>query len=289
MMFMLPQPNDGFEWVQASAGLALVCRPLEAVSPHLFTTRPWRLGSRAAADAEGWAEVASAMQVVPGRLVHAHQVHGNSVHVRRAAETAPQQPPAATPEADIIITDDGQTAVAVQTADCVPILIADRRTGVAAAAHAGWRGLALGVPRAAVAALTREFGSRPEDLIAAAGPSISAPRYEVGEDVRERFEARGAQPGELARWFSPSDRSAHWYFDGWRVVRDDLEKAGVPSGQIHVASLCTATYPDLFCSFRRDGSPAGRMAAGIKPPSTPLRAGSPPRPSPHSPADPHAR
>ena len=266
-----------------------MCRPLEGVVPHLFTTRPWRLGSLAAADAAGWAEVASAMQVGPEHFVHAHQVHGKSVYIRRAAEAATESAAATRPEADILVTDDGKVAVAVQTADCVPILLADRRTGVVAAAHAGWRGLALGVPGAAVAALTHEFGSRPDDLVAAAGPSISAPRYEVGDEVRERFAASGARPAELVRWFSRSERTAHWYFDGWRAVRDGLEKAGVPSGQIHIASLCTATYPDLFCSYRRDGSPAGRMAAAVRPRLTNQPGRPSPHPSPRSPIDPRAR
>jgi YfiH family protein len=290
MMFMLPQPNDGFEWVQA-AGPALVCRPLEAVVPHLFTTRPWRLGSRAPADAEGWAQVASAMQVDPGRLVHARQVHGSEALVRRAGDTGvdQDQPLSARPQADIIVSDDGEAAVAVQTADCVPILIADRRTGTVAAAHAGWRGLALGVPGAAVAALTREFGSRPEDLVAAAGPSISAVRYEVGIAVHESFLRGGHSDAQLARWFWPGARAEHWQFDGWTATRDQLEAAGIPAEQIYVAELCTASYPDLFCSYRRDGSPAGRMAAAVRPRLT----NQPPRPSPHpsprSPADPHAR
>jgi polyphenol oxidase len=288
MMSMLPQPNDGFAWVQASTGPALVCRPLESVASHLFTTRPWRLGSRAPDEAAGWEQVALAMQIDARRLVRAHQVHGASVLVRRARqpETPSTEHAGSTrPDADIIISDDTTVALAVQTADCIPLLIADRRTGVVAAAHTGWRGLASGVPSAAIDALARTFGSRPEDLVAAAGPSISASRYEVGADVRLRFEAARVPASQIARWFSPSARPGHWHFDGWQAVRDQLESAGVPPGQIHVAALCTATYPELFCSYRRDGMPAGRMAALVR-----ARLTSPlPHPSPRSPADPRAR
>ena len=163
------------------------------------------------------------------------------------------------------MSDDPRLALAIQTADCVPLLIADRRTGAVAAAHAGWRGLAARVPVVAVEALTREFGSRPADLVAAIGPSISAARYEVGADVRERFAASGCSRAQMARWFADADRPSHWHFDGWRSARDLLEAAGVPAAQIHASGLCTASHPDLLCSFRRDGMGAGRVAGAIRP------------------------
>ena len=285
-MFMLPQPNDGFAWVQASAGPALVCRALEPVA-HLFTTRGWSLGSRTAGDADdGWDQVSAALDVSAASLVRAHQVHGAAVLVRRAGRTdAPLDASRGRPDADIVMSNDSTLALAIQTADCVPLLLADRRTGVVAAAHAGWRGLAARVPAVAVDALAREFGSRPEDLVAAAGPSISAPRYEVGIEARGSFEHAAYSAAQLARWFSPGARSDHWYFDLCQAVRDQLESAGVPTGQIHVAALCTATYPDLFCSYRRDPMAAGRMAAVVRARLT----SSPPRPSRRSPADPRAR
>jgi YfiH family protein len=145
----------------------------------------------------------------------------------------------------------------------VPLLFADPTTGAVAAAHAGWRGLAEDVPGTTVAALGREFGVRASDLLVAAGPSISAERYEVGPDVYERFEA-GGRGDRWKNWFLPSERSAHWHFDGWRSARDQLERAGVAPGRIFVAELCTASYPALFCSYRRDGRGTGRMASAIR-------------------------
>ena len=91
-----------------------------------------------------------------------------------------------------------------------------------AAAHAGWRGLAARVPAVAVDALAREFGSRAEDLVAAAGPSISAARYEVGAGCAGASRAPAVRR-ELARWFAPAARADHCYFDGWAAVRDQLE------------------------------------------------------------------
>jgi YfiH family protein len=258
---MKPQPSGGFEWVQAAGGPALVCAALRPFADHLFTTRDWALGCHAVAADEDWQPVAASLGVDAAHLVRLHQVHGASVAVRRAGARPPASP---RPDADIVVSDDPSIALAIQTADCVPMLIADRLTGAVAAAHAGWRGLAAGVPGVAVAALAREFGSAPADLIAAVGPSISAERYEVGEDVRVRFRAAGCPDALIERWFRPAERLDHWFFDGWRSAHDQLEAAGLPAANVHAAGLCTATYPDLFCSYRRDGKGAGRIAAAIR-------------------------
>jgi hypothetical protein len=258
---MKPQPSGGFEWVQASGGPALVCTAVRPFADHLFTTRGWALGSAGAVSDEAWEPVAAALGVDSTRLIRLHQVHGASVIVHRAGDRQQPFPP---PDADIVIADDSGSALAIQTADCVPLLIADRATGAVAAAHAGWRGLAAGVPRETVAAMAREFASAPAHLVAAIGPSISAERYEVGEDVRARFLASGWPPVQVERWFRPAARADHWLFDGWRSVLDQLELAGVRAVNIHASGLCTARYPELLCSYRRDGQVAGRIAAAIR-------------------------
>lgn len=255
--------SDGFEWRETSAGPALVCLALEPYAAHLFTTRQWPLGSTMDGDRRSaWADVAGALGVDVARLERAHQVHGASVVVRRTGD--PPRGDAPLPDADIIVTDDPAIVLSIQTADCVPLLIADRRTGAIAAAHAGWRGMAARVPEVAVQALSQAFGSRAADLVAAIGPSISASRYEVGDEVRERFKEAGCRPPQLARWFVPAGRPAHWYFDGWTSAREQLEASGVPADRIHLAGLCTASHPDLLCSYRRDGTAAGRIAGAIR-------------------------
>ena len=258
---MTSQPNDGFEWVQAAGGPALVCVPLRPFADHLFTTRDWALGSPAGGADAHWQPVAAALGVDAAHLVRLHQVHGASVIVRRAGAAGRLQP---RPDADIVVSDDASLALAIQTADCVPLLIADRATGVVAAAHAGWRGLAAGVPAVTVVALAHEFGSAPANLIAAVGPSISAERYEVGEDVPARFLDSGWPATSIERWFPAATRPGHWLFDGWKSVRDQLLSAGVPDASIHSAAFCTSANPDLFCSYRRDGKGAGRIAAAIR-------------------------
>jgi YfiH family protein len=254
--------NDDFEWRRTTNGRVLVCRALAPFAVHLFTTREWPLGTAGERDRHGaWGEVAAALGA--DGLTRAHQVHGAGVLVRRAGAAAPAAGPLT--QADIIISDDPARAIAVQTADCVPLLMADRRRGAVAAAHAGWRGLAAGVPTSTVDAMAETFGTQPADLVVAIGPSICADRYEVGDEVRSAFAAGGFSRAQLAQWFLTGTRAAHWQFDGWAAARDQLQMAGVPASQIHVAALCTATDATLWCSYRRDGKAAGRIAAAIRP------------------------
>jgi YfiH family protein len=280
MMFTLPKPNDGFEWVQLAAGPALVCRPVERHATHLFTTRAWRLGTSSSPSSErqAWQDVASAMAVDSVRLARLRQVHGTGVATHHRGQVAGSE--SVQPEADIVISDDPAMALAVQTADCAPILIADPRARVVAAVHAGWRGLVARAPLVAVERLAADFGSRPEDLVAAVGPAIGWCCYEVGPEVRVQFERALFDEADVDRWFSPEPvfssvnppmeslsrvrTGGHWFFDPSRSARAELEAAGVPSARIFVSGLCTASHRDLFCSYRRDGAPAGRMAAAVR-------------------------
>lgn len=277
----LPEPSGSFRWTQADGRPALVCAPLEPFAQHLYTTRQWPLGS-AAVDQKpaAWGDVARALAIEPPQLQRLRQVHRADVVVRRAGGRVPPADPDE-PEADIIVSDEASLGLAVQAADCVPLLIADRRTGAVAAAHSGWRGLVASVPRVAVDALVREFGSRPHDLVAAAGPSIGPCCYEVGADLRAEFEAAGFSHAQIDRWFheqaiataanppmtalTATCRPDRCFLDLWIATRDQLRQAGVPGDQVHLAHICTASHPDTLCSYRRDGATAGRLAGAIRP------------------------
>jgi YfiH family protein len=271
-----PDPARSFEWTDTAGGTALVCRPLAPFARHLFTSRAWPLATPSGADAAAsWDGIADALGADASRLLRARQVHGAAAVVHRQGEAIGQQT-----DADILMTSDPEVAVAIQTADCVPILIADTRTGAVAAAHAGWRGLAQRVPATTVEAMVNEFGTRESKLIAAVGPAIGACCYEVGGEVRDRFAAAGFENWELTRWFSrdvaasvanPSmpgmnsrAREGHWMLDLWTAARDQLRAAGVREDRIFVAELCTASHPEALCSYRRDGLAAGRIAAAIR-------------------------
>jgi YfiH family protein len=253
-----PQPHEVFEWRQTECGRVLLCRHLGAASVHVFTTRDLNL-ERPETGGDGWAKVARAVGVMPPALRRVRQIHGARVAVFRRGGAWPSTLPAA----DVAVTNDPTIAVTVQVADCVPILLADLRTGVVGAAHGGWRGTAAGVGRAAVEALEREFGSRPIDLVAAIGPSVGPCCYEVGELVREAFAQAGTGSEQMDRWFK-KDGSDRLFLDLWGATRDQLEAAGLSPERIHVAGLCTMTHRDRFYSYRADGPGTGRMAGAIR-------------------------
>ena len=251
---VLPKPSGDFEWVQESWGAALRCTPLASIAAHCFSTRDLALEGVRDDEQKGWEDLARALKVDHSALVRMRQVHCAGVF---EAET----PLASTcddwPEADIAVTRDWSVALSVRTADCVPILLGDRRAGAVAAVHSGWKGTAAGAVMTAVKALERRFGSKPDDLVAAVGPSIGPCCYEVGDDLVPQF---AAHP-DATRWFSTASTLR---LDLWRATRDQLERAGVPSSQIHVCELCTSHHPRLFHSYRRDGKAAGRLVAAIR-------------------------
>lgn len=276
----LPPAHASFAWRETPYGPALVCLPLASLATHLFTSRSWRLGREAGSGPEAWDELAAATGVAPGAVNRLRQVHGATVVRVYEQEGAAGQPPL--PEGDVLVSETPGAVLAVQGADCVPLLLADTRRGIVAAAHSGWRGMVLDVAGRTVAAMREQFGTHPEDVLAAVGPAVGGCCYEVGPEVRQAFVVAGQQAGAIDRWFTPAARAdagnprmpgvpslarpGHFFLDGWRVVREQLEAAGVPPSQVHVAGLCTASHPAVFCSYRRDGSRAGRIAAAIRTP-----------------------
>jgi len=252
-MAVLP---DSFYWTTESWGGALRCSPLDAVAPHLFTTRQLPLSSQG-----DWERLSAALGAA--RVAQLTQVHGRDVVVVRGAEGAQSGGAAERPYGDILVSDDPDVALAVRAADCVPLLIADRATGAVAAVHAGWRGTAAAAAPAAVEAMSRQFGSRPADLVVAIGPSIGACCYEVGYELIDAFLAAGHARADVSRWFTTPPGGIKPRLDTWAANRDQLRHAGVPAEQIHVAGLCTACHLDLFPSFRKEKERAGRMVGAI--------------------------
>ena len=268
----LPAVPDSFRWTDEAWGAALRCRPLESLAPHLFTTRQLSLASTG-----GYQQLARAVGV--DRVVTVAQVHGAAVVRLKADATSTGlfMPPASPPEADVLVSDSPDVAIAVRAADCVPVLMADRVTGAVAAVHAGWRGTAARAAVAGLHALEREFGSRPSDVMVAIGPSIGPCCYEVGSDLVDAFAAAGHERYLIDRWFSPPPPSAFAEgFGGMRRARpplrldiaganrDQLILAGVPEEHIHEAGLCTAMHLDVLTSFRAEKEHAGRIAGVIR-------------------------
>jgi polyphenol oxidase len=253
---MPPQVRDGFEWTDSPLGVLLVARPFDPLS-HGWTTRQLELGGGAHQDRTAWDRLAAAAGVSPAQLVRLRQVHGAEVFI--AQEVVPVE----RPEADIVLTSRFDLAVAVQVADCAPVLLASRSGDVVGAAHAGWRGTAANVSGVAVHAFRHRFGVDAESLAAAIGPSIGPCCYEVGEELIAAFSSRAWTEHDLERWFIR--RAGRVFLDVWQANADQLQRAGIPPQQVHVSGLCTACHPDWFFSYRRDGAGTGRLAAFIRP------------------------
>ena len=182
-------------------------------------------------------------------LATVRQTHSATVwRVEQSLEARPERL-----EGDALIGGQRGILMGVRTADCGPILIVDHRRRAAAAVHAGWRGSAARIAECAVGAMARELGSAPEDLEAVLGPCIGSARYEVGEEVAERFEAESIRrPAGAPRPF----------LDLTEANQRQLLRAGLAPERVHVADFCT--YDDeRFHSHRRDGATAGRMLAVV--------------------------
>ncbi len=194
------------------------------------------------------------------RLSDAHfatQVHGARVLRVRAGD-----PPETTAreEADALWSGDSDVGLGVVVADCVPVLIADERTGACAAIHAGWRGTVAGVLANAIRALVEDLGSHPRDLKVALGPAIGACCFEVGPEVAAAFtEALGSAPGVAI-----AGRGSKPHVDLRLALRLQIERAGVPALAIEARPECTKCDPERrFASYRRDGRIAGRQVGVI--------------------------
>jgi len=155
--------------------------------------------------------------------------------------------------ADGMITRRRGLPLTMRFADCAPILLYDPVRHALGMAHAGWRGTALGAGVSTLRALVEAFGTHPEDVQAAIGPSIGPQRYQVGEEVVAAVaEAFGATDGLIRR-----DEESRAYLDLWEANRRALLQAGV--GQVEVAGLCTASRTDEFFSHRAEAGRTGRF------------------------------
>lgn len=263
----LPAPDAAFHWTTEAWGAGLRCQPLSAVARHVFTTR--QLGLRGApADSAGeWAQVVAAVGVRAEQLMRVRQVHGRTVRVVTRGSPADA---GVRPDGDAIVSNVPGLALAVLVADCVPILLADPVSGAAAAIHAGWRGTCAGVVDAAIRAMREHFGTDPQHLAAAVGPSIGACCYEVGEEVRSTFlsaDLRGTDPDTWFRTVSGPAAVPSLRLDLWTAIADQLAACGVPPARMWRCGLCTQTHAALLDSYRAAGAAAGRMAAVVVVPS----------------------
>ncbi len=176
----------------------------------------------------------------PANLVTVHQVHSPTAIVVDQPWTADQQP-----KADALVTNRPDILLAVKTADCAPILLADAQAGVVAAAHAGWRGALDGVLEDTVRKMI-SLGADPAHIVAAIGPCIGAQSYEVSVGFETPFLA---QDPVNAQFFTPAAREGHLLFNLSGYVADRLKRLGITA--IDTIARDTMADEDTFFSHRR--------------------------------------
>ena len=211
------------------------------VSEGIYASLNGGVGSNDSADAvrENRAIMASHFGIVPDRLVTVWQVHSPDC-------LAVDRPwPGERPKADAMATATPGLALGIATADCGPVLFADSERRVIGACHAGWKGAFTGVVEATIDRMI-ELGAKREAIVAVLGACIGPKAYEVGPEFVARFDEQAA---DNARFFKPSAREGHSYFDLHAYIGQRAERAGIAS--FTDLGLCTYEDEKRFYSYRR--------------------------------------
>ncbi len=216
----------------------------------------------------------------PWPLVSLRQIHSDIIHIVRSAQTGLLR-------GDGLITNVPGIILAVMTADCLPVLLADKKNKAVGAFHAGWRGTVQRIAEKGLGIMRREFGTQPENVFAAIGPGIQQCCYEVGQDLKDQFESQFSYGSELFQEVKDYDDVHEKYpllFMNMRAPghgdqciklhlslreanRRQLLEAGIPQKQISALEDCTSCDTRTFFSHRAEKGRTGRMMAmiGIKP------------------------
>ena len=202
--------------------------------------------------------VLKAFGISPAQLITMNQMHRDRVWI----VNNPLPPSMASSEAryDALLTDQRGIAIGVLTADCVPILLVDAKHSVIGIIHAGWRGTLLGIARKALRKMTHHFGTHPEDLLVAIGPSIGECCYEVDEAVMGPFRS--------SRWnwrsYSRPKGKNTWSLNLAQANIEQMRDLGIRDEQCCWIRICTACNTDIFFSHRAEGPRTGRQISFVQ-------------------------
>ena len=256
--------DSGFFWREHDGVKVLVCRELDKNGfVNGFSTRLGGVSPFPADDLNlaGFDEDSAAnigenrrrfLDVFGGdlHLATVWQVHGDSIKViNKKAEIADSNE-----RADAVVSNLHGVLAVVKTADCVPVLIGDPKTGAFAAVHAGWRGTVRSIVKKTVLRMRDLYGIEPHNLICAIGPAASVKNYEIGEDVIDAFTQNFS---ESRKYFTPT-RTGHALVDLHLANRDQLLESAVRGENIYTAPFCTMERPDLFFSYRLEKRKYGK-------------------------------
>jgi YfiH family protein len=227
------------------------------------------------------------LQAATGRkkslgMVTLRQIHSSLIHRVGASDVRANDQPAVL-KGDGLMTDEPGVLLGIQTADCIPVLVADRKNRAVAAFHAGWRGTLARIVENGVGRMRVEFGSQPENLVASVGPGIGRCCYSVGAEVREQFESQFLYAAELfhevydsdpvrekypmlfltARAPGHSEIGPSMHLDLAEANRRQLLAAGLKKSAIAMTGECTGCHTDRFFSHRIERGFTGRLMSVI--------------------------
>lgn len=233
---------------------------LGGVSQGIFSSLnlSFTRGDEREAVLENYRRLAKALSVREDSFCFSNQTHTTNVRRVGRADAGTGMGEKAFTDIDGLITDEEGVVLTTFYADCVPLFFVDKKHHAIGLSHSGWRGTVNRMGGVTIEVMRREFGSKPEDLVCAIGPSICRDCYEVSEDVAEEFikQFKGQEKEILM------DKGRGKYqLDLWRANEIVLREAGVPKEQIAVTNICTCCNPGLLFSHRASKGKRGNLAA----------------------------
>lgn len=231
---------------------------LGGVSQGIFSSLnlSFTRGDEREAVLENYRRLAKALSVREDSFCFSNQTH--TTNVKRVGREDAGTGMGFFTDIDGLITDEEGVTLTTFYADCVPLFFVDKKHHAIGLSHSGWRGTVNRMGRVTVEAMHREFGSKPEDLVCAIGPSICQDCYEVSADVAEEFikEFKGQEKEILI-----DKGNGKYQLDLWRANEIVLREAGVPEKQTATTNICTCCNPDLLFSHRATQGKRGNLAA----------------------------
>ena len=186
-------------------------------------------------------------------IVYNTQVHGADVRIVESGDDVAENGK----EADGLITSLQATPLLIFTADCVPVVFYDKKRGVVALAHAGWRGTYRDIAGEMIDIMTGKYGCEVVDIKTIIGPSVSVDNYEVSYDLIEKFAVL-----EVPNYYKEIE--GKYYLDLWKLNKELLKKCGILEDNIKIIDFCTVRDNDKFFSYRLDNATSKRIGTIIQ-------------------------
>lgn len=204
--------------------------------------------------------LATQLHITPQQIIFPYQTHSDSVKIINSdfLKLSNSEKTSYLDGVDSLITDLPQVCIGITTADCVPVLIFDKVNKVVAAVHAGWRGTCSRIVEKTIQQMIITYGTKPNEVFASIGVSISPEVYNVGEELITEFEEANFPITEI---FNRHDNKL--YLDLWNANKWLLMQSGIPESQIEITGICSFTHSNDYFSARKLGIKSGRMLSGI--------------------------